>query len=68
MTTAQSSLRASRLHTVWVKSLETDNRQKIDRRHRKLVSVRSEVSSCSFLLAPFFVYNGKLYKDKSLKI
>jgi hypothetical protein len=51
-----------------LKTLETNNRAKIDRRHRKLVAVKSDVSSCSFLLAPFFVFNGKLFKDRSLKI
>jgi hypothetical protein len=63
-----SSLRSSRLHTLWLKTLETNDRVKIDRRHRKLVEIRSDVSSCSFLLQPFFVFNGKLFKDRSLKI
>lgn len=63
-----TNLRSRRLHSLWMKTLETNNRAKIDRRHRKLVAVKSDVSSCSFLLAPFFVYNGKLFKDRSLKI
>ena len=32
------------------------------------VEVKKDVSGCSFLLGPFFVFNGKLYKDRSLKI
>ncbi len=63
-----SNLRNRRLLSLWLKTLETDNRVKIDRRHRKLVELKSDVSSCSFLLQPFFVFNGKLYKDRSLKI
>jgi len=63
-----SQLRIRRLLSLWVKSLDTADRVKIDRRHRKLVAVKSEVSGCSFLLGPFFVFNNKLYKDRSLKI
>jgi hypothetical protein len=63
-----TNLRSRRLHSLWLKTLETNNRAKIDRRHRKLVVVKGDVSNCSFLLAPFFVYNGKLFKDHSLKI
>jgi hypothetical protein len=63
-----SQLRSRRLLSLWVKSLETADRVKIDRRHRKLVEVKKDVSGCSFLLGPFFVFNGKLYKDRSLKI
>lgn len=62
------NLRSRRLLSLWLKTLETDDRTKIDRRHRKLVAVKSDVSSCSFLLGPFFVFNGKLFKDRSLKI
>ena len=63
-----SQLRSRRLLSLWVKSLETADRVKIDRRHRKLVEVKKDVSGCSFLLGPFFVFNGKLYQDRSLKI
>jgi len=63
-----STLRVSRLHRLWVKSLRTCDRVKIDRRHRKLSEVKSDVQGCSFLLAPFFVYNNALYKDPTLKI
>jgi hypothetical protein len=63
-----SQLRVDRLVSLWVKTLETNNRVKIDRRHRKLVGIKPELSGCSFALGPFFVYNHKLYKDRSLKI
>lgn len=63
-----SQLRSRRLLSLWVKSLETAGRVKIDRRHRKLVELKQDLSGCSFLLGPFFVFNGKLYKDRSLKI
>jgi hypothetical protein len=63
-----SQLRSRRLLSLWIKSLETADRVKIDRRHRKLVAVKKDVSACSFLFGPFFVFNNKLYKDRSLKI
>ena len=63
-----SQLRSRRLLSLWVKTLETNDRVKIDRRHRKLVALKNDLSGCSFLLGPFFVFNGKLYKDRSLKI
>jgi hypothetical protein len=61
-------LRLSRLVTLWTKTLKTGDRVKIDRRHKKLVEVKRDMKSYSFLIKPFFVYNGVLYKDPSLKI
>ena len=63
-----SELRGRRLLSLWTKTLETGDRVKIDRRHRKLVALKSDLSGCSFVLGPFFVFNGKLYKDRTLKI
>ncbi len=61
-------LRLSRLQRVWVKTLKTGDRVKIDRRHKNLVNMKSDFKCYSFLVKPFFVYNGVLYKDPSLKI
>lgn len=63
-----SARRLSRLQTLWVKTLKTNDRVKIDRRHRKLVAMKVDFKSYSFLIQPFFVYNNVLYKDPSLKI
>jgi hypothetical protein len=60
--------RLSRLQRLWVKTLKTNDRVKIDRRHKKLVDMKSDFKAYSFLIKPFFVYNNTLYKDPSLKI
>lgn len=66
-----SQLRSRRLVSLWVKSLNKCDRVKIDRRHKKLCGVINEqdkIQSCSFFRTPYFVFKGKLYKDRTLKI
>jgi hypothetical protein len=60
--------RISRLENLWAKTLKTNDRVKIDRRHKKLVDKKIDFKGYSFLVRPYFVYKNVLYKDPSLKI